>query len=685
MATRFYASSIDVPKHAGSAITPAFDSNWSSTNNMTRYALSTAHSGSGLTTLQRSKSSSTRQNLGLIQLTTRPLTAGQSITTADTVKAAFQAWENVTGADASGKMSVRVFSEDGTTVRTTLLALDTATTNLNEWGTSASSKLFPRMLDADPFKTLTNYTTQDGDIIVVELGFLTANTNFTSSQGKITIGDPIGVSDFSYQNSQTGTYVGWIEFSMNLSFKPVINPRRQRMQMLGVGTRRVTTASMLPKELISTTAKGVNDFLNFMGIGSHDYGAPNIYSNHTALKNANEALGIPLSRGNPLAVMTQLPSGWKTSYLFGLPNTTNSTTITASVNADLDRFQTYYDADRLSHIEMPNEPDLFADDPNWPQYLAAFYKIAYPMAKARFPDIPVLGSPLGHNLPADVTALLAQFTNGDSPADYCDLGCLHSYPGPVQPHSGLDDIVQIGARMYPGKDLVVSESGYHMAINAWQIGGGGEINEATQAWYGPKMFLEYYKKGFKKFWMYELLDRRPNSESTSYGTPLSPAYSMNEANLGLFRGNNNHSAPDVTGAKPIVQNIVNLRSMLTGTDPTSTSTIAYQIDGSPLQHILLEKNTNPVIVLWQQATLYKTAVPNVFNFFTLSYSGGSAGYDLNPPDQNAVLRFASDYQVVVKKVSDAGATPQTLSSATVHQIAVPAKDILILELTAVSG
>lgn len=690
MPTRLYASSIDVPKNLGSPLTPSFNSSWSSTNNMVRYALSTSHTGSGLTTLQRSKSSSTRQNLGLVQLTSPPLEADQVITSTDTVRAVFEARENVSGADCSSKMSVRVVSQDGTIVRTTLLALDTATTNIFEWGTTSSSKLFPRMTDADPLKVLSDYTTQDGDRIVVELGFLTANTTFTTSQGKIVIGDPIGVTDFEYGNNLTGTHVGWVEFSMNLSFKTSISPRRQRMQMMGVGTRRFTN-SYLPKELITVSARGVNSFLNFMGINSHDYGAPNIYSNRPALKNANEALGIPLSRGNPLDVMVQLPAGWKTSMLFGLPYTTDTATITAAVIADLDRFQPYYDADRLSYIEMPNEPDLFTKypgttsiDPNWPQYLAAFYKTAYALTKDRFPNIPVLGSSLGHNTTANVTSVLAQFSNNETPANYCDIGCLHAYPGPNQPHVNLDEMMQVGARLYPGHEIAISETGYHTAYNAWQIGAGGGLSEAAHTWYLPKMYLEYFKRGFKFMWAYELLDRRPNAESTSFGTPLSPAHSMNEANFGLFRGNNNHANPDVTGPKPVVEIITNLRSLLAGTDPVSNSTTTYQIDGSPLKHLLLEKTTHPVIVLWQQATIYTPSIPNTYNAFTFSWSGGSAGVDLSPPDQNATVRFSSDYQITVKKVSDNGASSTTLPAATVHHIAVPAKDILILELTPVT-
>lgn len=688
MATRFYASSIDVPKYLGSAITPAFDTNWTSTNNMSRFSLALAHTGSGLTTLQRSKSDSTRRNLGLIQLVSPPLVAGIEITSTDTVRTIFQASENATTADCSSKMSIRVFNQDGTALRTTLLALDTSTTNIIEWSTTPSSKLFPRMNDADPLPTLADYTTQDGDRIVCELGFLTANTNFATSQGRITIGDPTNATDYNFANNETGANTGWIEFSVDLSFKPNINPRRQRMQIMGIGSRRMAETSVLPKELIPTTSANVNSFLDSMAVGSHDYGAPNIYSNHSAIITANTAIGIPLSRGNPLAVMNALPSGWKTSMLFSLPRTTDTAEITTSVNADLDIFATYYDADRLSHIEMPNEPDLFTKfpnsnniDPAWPQYLGAFYKIAYPLAKSRFPDIPVIGSSLGHNKEADVNSILAEFSGGETPGDYCDEGCLHSYPGPVQPHTGLDQILQISERLYPGKELNISESGYHTAINAWQIGAGGEVSEAAQAWYEPKMYLEYFKKGIKTLWMYELLDRRPNAETTSFNTPVSPSNSINEGNFGFYRGNNNASAPDITGPKPVVNNFVYLRNLLSGNDPTTNSTVRYKIDGSPLQHILLENDTSPIIVLWQQATIYKTSSPAVFNYFTLSYSGGSAGVDLSPPDQNAVIRFDTDYEVLVKKVSDNGATPQTLTAATVHNIAVPAKDIIILELT----
>lgn len=688
MATRFYASSDYAPSNLGVSITPAFDT-WTSTNNMVRRSMSPRKTGSGITTLFRTKSDSTRRNFGIIQLVSPPLEAGQAITTSDTVRAVFQSWQNATTADCSAKMSVRIFSQDGTTQQTTLLALDTATTNILEWGTTAASHLFPRMSDADPLPTLQNYTTQDGDRIVCDIGWLCANTTFASSQGKISIGDPLTGSDYDFANNQSGsTSVGWVEFSMDLVFKQVLQPRRQRISIMGTGTRRISNSSVIPTELTSQATQNAADFLNSMGVNSHDYGAPNIYSNIPALISATTTLGIPLMRGQPLAGLDSLSSEYKSGYFIGgYGRTTDATTITNAVNAALDAHaQPYYEAGRLLYLEMPNEPDLFTKtpggsiDPNWPSYVAAYCRIAYPIAKARFPDIPIVGVCLGHNKPTDVASLVAAF-DGDAIGDYCDIGNMHSYPGLGLAHTSFDTLTTVPAQLYPGKDIYVTESGYHTAVNDWQIGRVGGINENVQAWYITKMYLEYFGFGIKKFFQYELLDRRPNAESTSFGVPLSPANQQSEANLGLFRGNNSHAAPNTAGAKPVVGILNNLRSMLTGSAPASNATLTYQLDGSPFSHVLLETSTAVYMVIWQRATLWKSGIASTFNIFTLSWQGGSAGVELDPPDQNARLRFSSDKDLTIRKVSDAGATPVTIAGSTVHEFAVPAKDVLIIQIS----
>lgn len=689
MATRFYSSSTNGPTNFGSPISPSFDS-WTSTSTMIRRTMSPIRTGSGITTLLRTKSDSTRRNFGIVQLVSPPLVAGQNITTSDTVQAVFQSWQNATTADCSAKMSVRIFSQDGTTLRATLRALDTATTNLFEWGTTAQSHLFSRMADADPLQTLANYTTQDGDRIVVDLGWLCANTNFASSQGKLSIGDPLTGTDYPYVNGQSGsTYVGWIEFSMNLTFKPNISPRRQKVSIMGAGTRRLSSMTVLPSELIAQTAQNATSFIDSMGINSHDYGAPNIYSNHTALLAATTDLGIQYVRGHPLAVLNSLGPEYKSScFIGGYNRTTDSTTITNDITSYLDTVvQPFYDSGRLLFLEMPNEPDLFTKtsngsiDPNWPAYIAAYCRIAYPLVKARFPGIPVVGVALGHNKPSDVTALIAAFDQGDAIGDYCDIGNIHCYPGYGLAHTSFDTLNTVPQQLYPGKDIYVTESGYHTAVNGWQVGIGGGVNEDVQGWYIAKMFLEYFAYGVKKFFLYEMLDRRPNAESTSWGTPLSPANQQPEANLGLFRGNNIHATPDTAGAKPAVAIINTIRSMLAGAAPGSNSTISYQVDGSAFAHLLLETTTGLYLVLWQRATLWQPSLPATFNYFSLSWQGGTAGYELSPPDQNARLRFGSDKDITIRKVSDNGASPVTMTNAAQHEFSVPAKDILIIEIS----
>lgn len=148
--------------------------------------------------------------------------------------------EYATGDDVFTSPEIYVVSNDGSTVRGTAWAIGLAgpSTELN------STNRNKTWADGD---SLSSVAYQDGDRIVVKLGFSNPGTGSTPEASN-NYGDDFTNSDLPVDETQTTAGIGWIEFSQTLTFKS-ININRLTSGSKTAGDRTVAvTAPVSPAD-----------------------------------------------------------------------------------------------------------------------------------------------------------------------------------------------------------------------------------------------------------------------------------------------------------------------------------------------------------------------------------------------------------------------------------------------------
>lgn len=208
MPTRIYLPSSG---YSPAPVSPAFGPGWEKTSSAGRRRAATVKGASPMAT------STTRQNVSagddvlMTQYLFGPV-AAQTIS--GTLKGQLRASENSINLDARAQVLAKVVSGDGGTLRGTLLAMDTAALS-SEFAASLTNRQFPRGGAA----ALTNVVAQNGDWIVVELGWrhhalpLLKNASFR-------YGEAAG-SDLAEDEKSTADNAPWLEFSLDIAmYKP---------------------------------------------------------------------------------------------------------------------------------------------------------------------------------------------------------------------------------------------------------------------------------------------------------------------------------------------------------------------------------------------------------------------------------------------------------------------------------
>lgn len=212
MATRFYLPSSLTP-----VVTPAYASEWELTAHADRLALRTTKQNTGYATRSALLGTNGQDSL-VAQYVSEPLAAGAI---SGTVKGILQAWETSAGANARAQIVIRVVSNNGATVRGTLLAADPALLASEfPWaGDPPANRKFPLAWVA-PGATLSSVTAQADDRIVIEIGARSHKTlqGIGTLNASLKFGDPTAGSDLAENETDTAAGVPWIEFSQTLSF-----------------------------------------------------------------------------------------------------------------------------------------------------------------------------------------------------------------------------------------------------------------------------------------------------------------------------------------------------------------------------------------------------------------------------------------------------------------------------------
>lgn len=210
--TRFY-----FPSTGSSPISTAYDAEWDKTSEATSRTLESQRTNSALTEQTCSENTATTPfDVAVGQFISAPLNGAQTIS--GNIRGIIQARESNIAADFQAQTIIRIVSNDGSTVRGTLIAADTSGLS-NEFTTTTTNTKFPKAWTGTG-TTVTNVNAQNGDRIVVEIGIRSLNNVTTNRIATFKFGDPTDSTlDADENEIDTASFVPWIEFEHVLFFQ----------------------------------------------------------------------------------------------------------------------------------------------------------------------------------------------------------------------------------------------------------------------------------------------------------------------------------------------------------------------------------------------------------------------------------------------------------------------------------
>jgi hypothetical protein len=200
MSTRFY-----LPSSGSAPVTPAYDANWDNTTFAGRLPCHDSKQSTAMATVADNVNIKTNEDHLYRQWISGPITA-QTLS-AQTLKLQIRAAESNAAADLYASISVRVVSNDGNTVRGTILTLVRDSTEF-------ASTLTNRGYSA----TTTQVVASANDRIVIEIGQGGDPTGGGNhNDGTLRIGDT-AASDLPENDTATDDYNPWVQFANTISF-----------------------------------------------------------------------------------------------------------------------------------------------------------------------------------------------------------------------------------------------------------------------------------------------------------------------------------------------------------------------------------------------------------------------------------------------------------------------------------
>jgi hypothetical protein len=281
------------------------------------------------------------------------------------------------------------------------------------------------------------------------------------------------------------------------------------------------------------------------------------------------------------------------------------TTGVSGINNVLNAIKTKY-LTATDSVEGSNDYDGATN--TWVADLKAYQSQLFAMVKGDsvLKNLPVLGPSIRGN--KEETALPALGNISSSLA----YGNIHSYPSGRTPertatNTSTDLESRLGlARQYSfsAKPYMVTESGYTNASNNC-VNGHLPATERTAGIYMPRLFLEDFRLGASRTYIYELLDQGTNCSL--------------ETHFGMF---------NFSGAqKPAAVPIHNLTTLLADAGSFSPGSLKYMVTsgGADLRQVLLQKHDGSFwLALWRSSNEANAAIPPT---------------DLSPPDQPLSIIF----------------------------------------------
>lgn len=346
-------------------------------------------------------------------------------------------------------------------------------------------------------------------------------------------------------------------------------------------------------------------------------------------------------------------------------------------------------------VEGPNEPELFWSryhpdgykGQGFPEGPIAFLKDLHAAIKAD-PDlrhITVLGIALGTTLtPAHPDNPLG---NHGELADHVDWGNFHPYPSgnafnypmpydtiqryywdstfPSLPIEGWKDVVTPWSiyhqAPYAPRPMAATETGYSTLANG--------IPESVVGKYIPRLFLEFFRKGIQRTFVYELVDEwdDPANREANFGLlrhDLSPKPSFTALRnlLRLLQDGPTSFEPGTVEMDLVVQPVT-VKASTVRANGGDVDVVYDRVEY--VRHMVLAKSTGErFIILWHDiSNADHSSQPPV---------------ELTPPDMPAVLTVRGSYQGVrIHRFTEAGEVETSTSPSLTLNLLVPDRPLVV--------
>jgi hypothetical protein len=343
-------------------------------------------------------------------------------------------------------------------------------------------------------------------------------------------------------------------------------------------------------------ARNANSFVESIGVNTHVNYYDTAYGNYDdLLKPSLLYLGVRHIRDG-LTDDALVLQRYRNLYSYGIKVTGGAPYQTDSMPALITMIKMQRDV--LAAVEGPNETDIFTQfsykGQGFPKGTIAFMKDFYPAIKndPLLRSLPVLqttlafpGYEMGNRVRADLLGDLSSYADYGNSHNYFAFGEVPS--GAIKNHH-----LPLNSRITPGKPMMSSEGGYQMGDGDgykgnWDDGQSAPFSESVHGRYLLRYLLEQYRLGYKRSFIYELLD-------------------IDQPQWGLFR-NDGTPRPAAKGIRSMIQllhegywDTTAKRWVVPGFTP---GTLDYTLSAVPSSvHSLLFQKSNGTfyLVLWNE-------------------------------------------------------------------------------------
>lgn len=369
-------------------------------------------------------------------------------------------------------------------------------------------------------------------------------------------------------------------------------------------------AAGTPAALVTVTAKSADALIETIGLNTRLTDVGTVYGTRfaTIIKPRLAELGVRHLRDGG---MTRSNTGWMNT-VYGRMREIS----TLGIKFDLVMFpaecapdsSSVYQWDRFlsyagpftENFEGLNEWDLRGKTNDWPTRVEAYQRALWAKVKndPRIAGRPVFGPAMGLSPNARFVGPLSSWLN---------YGNMHAYPGGNPPSRFLAYNAEWMQPVSPGKRLIVTETGYHNALQ-WALD-HPPVSEYAASHYIARLFLEYFAAGYPRTYLQELIDAGPDNITNR------------ESSFGLLR---NDGTP-----KPAYAAVKNLITLLSDKGPAfPLGSLSYSLSGDQtnLKTLLLQKrNGRFYLAMWQAGPAYdleaKKDIVQALRGVTVTFSG----------------------------------------------------------------